>query len=207
MVSDRRRADVSYDQLFCRRQRQGQSHHMLKTIPQLRLIIRHQLFDRSACFGCLLKMQKTGSRAFHSSSTRSLVASPRQTSYPSRLSQAIRPNNNQKRLYSNAISNTVIPPPRPSRLPRTLILIGALSASTVIAWYTSETFRHSTIAILRCGRVGVVAAQCILDYSTVMRKKYSSSEEENQAMSDCHKRSAKTTYNAMRRNGGIYIKL
>ncbi len=75
--------------------------------------------------------------------------------------------------------------------------------STALAF--SEKARHFYIAAERSGRVGVTLVVCINDYRKTLKR----SEEPNyeEVLSQCHKRCANRTLEAMEKNGSIFIKL
>ncbi|KAF9012345.1 ABC1 family-domain-containing protein [Cyathus striatus] len=89
-------------------------------------------------------------------------------------------------------------------LPVLCILAGT---AAWVAYEHCQPFKHTTLALIRCSRVGVAAILGAVDYKITFSRKYSSDEELNQAYSECHSRSAKRVLTALLANGGVFIKL
>lgn len=91
------------------------------------------------------------------------------------------------------------------------VIGGLISAGLVGALVLSPDFRQSTIdTFLIAERVGVVTiamARCFSVYLLTLNKNYGNEEEYNNAMSATHQKAADITLWALRKNGGIYIKL
>lgn len=94
-------------------------------------------------------------------------------------------------------------------LPSRLLTLTALGATSIVAYYTYDPFRHFCAAVTRCSRAGWVGATIAADYKWSLRKsrKFENEEERRKAKSAVHKRSAVRVYEALKKNGGIYIKL
>lgn len=88
---------------------------------------------------------------------------------------------------------------------------GGLAIVFVGGLVASEKFRKNTIDIFliieRVGVVTVAMTRCFGLYLWALNKSYSSDEEYNKELSKTHKRAADITLHALRKNGGIYIKL
>ncbi|KAF9531663.1 ABC1 family-domain-containing protein [Crepidotus variabilis] len=82
-----------------------------------------------------------------------------------------------------------------------------LGGTGLVAYETSQPFRHTVLAVARCSRVAGAAFLSAVDYKTTMIKSYKSTNEENQAYSECHTRSANRVLKALLANGGIFIKI
>ena len=78
-----------------------------------------------------------------------------------------------------------------------------LAASTALA--VSERARHAYVAAQRSGRVAVTLALCVNDYYWVLRK--SAEADYERQLTQCHRRCAERTLQAMEANGSIFIKL
>ncbi|ANZ75397.1 BA75_02584T0 [Komagataella pastoris] len=78
-------------------------------------------------------------------------------------------------------------------------------------YFANDTFRNGANHLLLTGeRVGVVTLatmKCFKYYSTVLTKNFDSKEEYYKELDETHKRAALVTLDALRTNGGIYIKL
>jgi aarF domain-containing kinase len=72
---------------------------------------------------------------------------------------------------------------------------------------TSDTARHFMLTYERVGVVTVATIRCFMLYKDTLGHTYESPEEKTKALSDTHKRAAEITLKAIRKNGGIYIKL
>ncbi|KAL1665444.1 ABC1 family-domain-containing protein [Schizophyllum commune] len=70
-----------------------------------------------------------------------------------------------------------------------------------------DPFRHSVLAVVRSSRIAGAAAAGIVDYKWTFSRTYASEEEEREAYSQCHTRSADRVLRALQANGGIFIKL
>ncbi|KAK7687101.1 hypothetical protein QCA50_009602 [Cerrena zonata] len=84
-----------------------------------------------------------------------------------------------------------------------VVLVGA----GVVAYETYQPFRHTVLAVVRCSRIGEAAVLGAFDYKKTLSKTYETEEEQEQAYSDCHRRSAHRVLKALLANGGIFIKL
>ena len=88
---------------------------------------------------------------------------------------------------------------------------GILAAGLLGGLAVSPDFRQGTIdTILIAERVGVVTVamtRCFAVYLWALNKKYNSEEEYERMMSQTHQKAADITLGALRKNGGIYIKL
>ena len=96
-----------------------------------------------------------------------------------------------------------------------------LGGTCYVTYENSRPFRHAVLAIVRCSRVagedsfyvdrafafahGIqgAAINSAIDYKLTMVKKYNSAEEENEAYSECHTRSARRVLRALLANGGM----
>ncbi|KAH3661849.1 hypothetical protein OGAPHI_006028 [Ogataea philodendri] len=86
-----------------------------------------------------------------------------------------------------------------------------LLAVTLTGLVYNEDFRARTVdSYLVAERVGVVAVattKCFSYYLRTLNQNYDTQEEYYKALSKTHKKAAETTLAALRKNGGIYIKL
>lgn len=98
-----------------------------------------------------------------------------------------------------------------------VVLVGA----GVVAYETYQPFRHTVLAVVRCSRIGgvyIVLSVLLLfilwdtseaavlgafDYKKTLSKTYETEEEQEQAYSDCHRRSAHRVLKALLANGGM----
>ncbi|KAM6502266.1 ABC1 family domain containing protein [Amanita muscaria] len=83
----------------------------------------------------------------------------------------------------------------------------ALTTAGVVAFETSEPFRHTAHAMIRCSRVAGAAILGVIDYKWTFAQNYSSEQERQHASSLCHKRSALRVRRALLANGGVFIKI
>ncbi|GAV26781.1 hypothetical protein PMKS-000237 [Pichia membranifaciens] len=88
---------------------------------------------------------------------------------------------------------------------------GGLALLFVGGVIVSPNFRRGTIDTLvifeRVGVVTIAMARCFGLYLWVLNKKYESNKQYMEELSKTHQRAADITLNALRKNGGIYIKL
>lgn len=63
------------------------------------------------------------------------------------------------------------------------------------------------LALKRSATIGKAAALCVWDYRKTLNKKYDSKADEQEALRQCHLRSAHRVLVALQENGGLYIKL
>ncbi|KAG6917318.1 hypothetical protein DXG01_002976 [Tephrocybe rancida] len=82
-----------------------------------------------------------------------------------------------------------------------------LAVAGWVAYDTSEPFRHTVLAVVRCSRLGVAAAVGAVDYKTTLAWSYPSEEDYTEALSECHARSARRVLRALLANGGVFIKM
>ncbi|CCE62030.1 hypothetical protein TPHA_0B03600 [Tetrapisispora phaffii CBS 4417] len=118
-------------------------------------------------------------------------------------------NLNSKRLSSDATT-------RPAtikrlRLSKTQIAFGLATSVGIIEYNTNDTFhafvRHVGLTTKRSGIVAQATVRCFYDYRKTLNNKYETQEEYYNALDACHLRCALITLDALRQNGGIYIKL
>ncbi|EJU04280.1 ABC1-domain-containing protein [Dacryopinax primogenitus] len=97
-------------------------------------------------------------------------------------------------------------PKRPLwRQPPFIFLV--LSLTGVTLYHTNKPFRHTLLAVQRCSIFGIAVAASIIDYKITLNSSYYTPEEMFDAYSRCHKRSALRVLQALKTNGGIYIKM
>jgi hypothetical protein len=80
-----------------------------------------------------------------------------------------------------------------------------LCGTSIVAYQTYKPFRHSFLAVVRCSRVAEAAILGAIDYKRALAKSYSSDEEEREAFSRCHTRSAHRVLKALLANGGTLL--
>jgi aarF domain-containing kinase len=73
--------------------------------------------------------------------------------------------------------------------------------------YHREALLHVGYATTRVTRIAAATFQGAWDYHNTFKKAYSTKEEQLEAYSQCHTRSAKRVLKALLANGGIFIKL
>lgn len=88
--------------------------------------------------------------------------------------------------------------------PTCALILGTACFAT---YQTSQSFRHTVLAVVRCSRVAGAAILSAIDYKLVMVKSYRSVDEEGEAYSRCHTRSAQRVLKALLANGGVFIKM
>ncbi|KIJ39920.1 hypothetical protein M422DRAFT_32521 [Sphaerobolus stellatus SS14] len=98
-----------------------------------------------------------------------------------------------------------------SRGIRPLYVFSGLLVVTAGAGYAAyqkwEPFRYTVIAAKRCSILGKAVVLDAIDYKRTLSRSYSSHEEEQKALSQCHTRSAHRILIALLKNGGIFVKL
>lgn len=82
-----------------------------------------------------------------------------------------------------------------------------LAGGAYLAYENYKPFRHSVFAVVRSSRIAGAAAVGIVDYKWTFSRTYASDEEQREAYSECHTRSANRVLKALQANGGIFIKL
>lgn len=108
-------------------------------------------------------------------------------------------------LKSMRFNSTVVKPPSLfKKYFKYGIGIGIVGAGL---FATSDTARHIMLTYERIGVVTVATVRCFMLYKDTLKATYPSEIERNQALSKTHKRAAEITLGAIRKNGGIYIKL
>ncbi|TCD71221.1 hypothetical protein EIP91_011699 [Steccherinum ochraceum] len=84
----------------------------------------------------------------------------------------------------------------------------AVETGAVFAAYENyQPFRHTVLAVARCSRIAEAAVLGAIDYKKTLGKTYATDDEHNEALSQCHRRSAERVLKALLANGGIFIKL
>lgn len=73
--------------------------------------------------------------------------------------------------------------------------------------YHRETLLHVGYATTRVTRIATATFQGAWDYHNTFKKMYPTKEEQLEAYSQCHTRSAQRVLKALLANGGIFIKL
>lgn len=73
--------------------------------------------------------------------------------------------------------------------------------------YHRETLLHVGYATTRVTRIAAATFQGAWDYHNTFKKTYNTKEEQLEAYSQCHTRSAQRVLKALLANGGIFIKL
>ncbi|KAL1696332.1 ABC1 family-domain-containing protein [Schizophyllum commune] len=106
--------------------------------------------------------------------------------------------------------STEAPAAQQHRTRRRLLYSGSalvLAGGAYLAYENYKPFRHSVLAVVRSSRIAGAAAAGIVDYKWTFSRTYASEEEEREAYSQCHTRSADRVLRALQANGGIFIKL
>jgi hypothetical protein len=109
-------------------------------------------------------------------------------------------------------STTITFPPSQKRpLARRLLKPLSITACTALAgtalYYNHKPSRHFICALERCGRAGLVGIRVAINYKIMLSKTYQDEEEASRAESHCHLKSANLVLAALKKSGGIYIKL
>ena len=84
-----------------------------------------------------------------------------------------------------------------------VLLVGGVG----YAVYHRETLLHAAYATTRATRIATATFQGAWDYHHTFKQTYSTKEEQLEAYSQCHTRSAQRVLRALLANGGIFIKL
>ena len=84
-----------------------------------------------------------------------------------------------------------------------VLLVGGIG----YAAYHRETLLHVGYATTRVTRIATATFQGAWDYHSTFKKMYPTKEEQLEAYSQCHTRSAQRVLKALLANGGIFIKL
>ncbi|WFD35946.1 hypothetical protein MCUN1_002817 [Malassezia cuniculi] len=71
----------------------------------------------------------------------------------------------------------------------------------------TQTAQFMVLAVSRSTTIAKAVILCMLDYRRVLNARYSSREDEEEALRLCHLRSAQRILVALQTNGGVYIKL
>ncbi|CAO1617190.1 unnamed protein product [Sympodiomycopsis kandeliae] len=66
---------------------------------------------------------------------------------------------------------------------------------------------YAVLAVQRSATIATAVLQCMWDYRKTLNAKYPSAAESNEALRQCHLRSAHRILKALQTNGGLYIKL
>lgn len=66
---------------------------------------------------------------------------------------------------------------------------------------------YAVLAVKRSTTIAKAVALCVWDYRKTLNQKYADSKEEQEALRQCHLRSAHRVLKALQENGGLYIKL
>ncbi|KAG2185907.1 hypothetical protein INT43_002345, partial [Umbelopsis isabellina] len=108
-------------------------------------------------------------------------------------------------------STLTFPPLQRRPLARRLLKPLSIAASTALIgtglYYSHEPSRHFICALERCGRAGLVGVRVAINYKIMLSKSYQDEEERERAESACHLKSANLVLTALKKSGGIYIKL
>ncbi|GHJ87079.1 hypothetical protein NliqN6_3481 [Naganishia liquefaciens] len=131
-----------------------------------------------------------------------------------------------KRSYSTPaapLHPTTAPPPKPPRPPRTrssrwrrlAIYLAAFGAITWASYEFIPPARHLLVAFIRCFRLLRAVLLNVIDYRWMFAKQYDESiftpeeikEFRRGDRRECHKRSSRRLFEALKRNAGIYVKL
>jgi len=87
------------------------------------------------------------------------------------------------------------------------ITLALLVSGVGYAAYHRETLLHVGYATTRVTRIATATFQGAWDYHNTFKKTYPTNEEQLEAYSQCHTRSARRVLKALLANGGIFIKL
>lgn len=93
-----------------------------------------------------------------------------------------------------------------------VLLVLAAAGGAILVWKHADELRLFALGTQRCATIGWVVALNIIDYKKLFRKTWDEStpdgkEQRHRDYEDCHKRCALRLMNALKKNGGIYIKV
>ncbi|CAI1590813.1 hypothetical protein SEUBUCD646_0L03050 [Saccharomyces eubayanus] len=101
--------------------------------------------------------------------------------------------------------------PQRNRKTKKALLMGGSITSAVALYNFNDTFhdsvKHTALTSKRVAVVTQATTRCFYHYKRALNKTYESKKEREVALNDCHKMCALITLQALRSNGGIYIKL
>ncbi|CAN3360283.1 ABC1 family protein Mcp2p [Diutina catenulata] len=143
-----------------------------------------------------------GAGAGAGTSTQPVAASPAQPVSSSSGAQPVSASGSGSGSGSN--SNSGYTSGKRHRALRIALVVGGIG---VVLFLTSDLAHHIFIAYERIAVVTVATIRCFKLYKDTLDAEYASDAERNAALSRCHEKAAAITYKAVRRNGGIYIKL
>jgi aarF domain-containing kinase len=81
----------------------------------------------------------------------------------------------------------------------------AVAGAGAVGYENCQPFRHTVLAVVRCSRIAEAAVLSAIDYKQTLARAYRSKEDEWDAYSQCHTRSAKRVLKALLANGGTQI--
>lgn len=99
----------------------------------------------------------------------------------------------------------------PRRILKFVKISASLGAISTIAYFSSDsiqqTTRHAFSASERVGVVTVATFKCFNIYRKVLGTEYADPNDRKHALAEAHQRAADITFQAIQKNGGVYIKL
>lgn len=110
-------------------------------------------------------------------------------------------------LLQTRFNSTVVKPSLRSQYKKYFkygIAIGLVGAGL---FATSDTARHIMLTYERIGVVTVATVRCFMLYKDTLGTTYPTEQDRAKALGKTHKKAAEITLGAIRKNGGIYIKL
>ncbi|KAF8525042.1 ABC1 family-domain-containing protein [Hysterangium stoloniferum] len=87
------------------------------------------------------------------------------------------------------------------------VAFAATVGAGCVAYQTWDPFRYTVVAAKRCSILGKAVVLDAIDYKRTLGRTYTTPEEEQKSLSECHLRSARRILLALLANGGIFVKL
>lgn len=92
-----------------------------------------------------------------------------------------------------------------SKTGATVVLLGAVGATTIASASDDISIKHLALAFLRCERIARAVVYDAILYKRTFSKTYASDEEMQAAYSRCHRRSAERILEVLKANGGVFL--
>lgn len=92
-----------------------------------------------------------------------------------------------------------------SKTQATVVLLGAVGATTIASTSDDTSVKHLALAFVRCERIARAVVYDAILYKRTFSKTYASDEERQAAYSRCHKKSAERVLEALKANGGAVL--
>jgi len=92
-----------------------------------------------------------------------------------------------------------------SKTGATVVLFGAVGATTIASAADDTSIKHLALAFLRCERIARAVVYDAILYKRTFSKTYASDEEMQAAYSRCHRKCAERILEALKSNGGALL--